>query len=298
MSEPAELMRWVVGVDLRPHSHGAINFAAWLRDQDQTGQASFEALHVVENRLFELPEAPPRPIVLGRAKQATIAALTARSGLHAFDRVEAIAADNVVDTLAAAGAAPSSTGIIVGRRAIDSELRVVRLGKVARRLLRRLESPVFVVPPDLERANVGAGPIVCAVDLDQHGVDVARFGEALGRAIDRPARLVHVIDTGDPIGVEYLPELTWTDIHTHAHAKGQAELIEWRERAGLSAYTLIAQGQTVSKLIAAATELDACMILCGSRQLSLAQRLWMSSVGSSLAAVAHLPVGVIPSPSR
>lgn len=283
MSEPAELMRWVVGVDLRPHSHGAINFAAWLRDQDQTGQASFEALHVVENRLFELPEAPPRPIVLGRAKQATIAALTA---------------DNVVDTLAAAGAAPSSTGIIVGRRAIDSELRVVRLGKVARRLLRRLESPVFVVPPDLERANVGAGPIVCAVDLDQHGVDVARFGEALGRAIDRPARLVHVIDTGDPIGVEYLPELTWTDIHTHAHAKGQAELIEWRERAGLSAYTLIAQGQTVSKLIAAATELDACMILCGSRQLSLAQRLWMSSVGSSLAAVAHLPVGVIPSPSR
>jgi nucleotide-binding universal stress UspA family protein len=298
MSEHAELMRWVVGVDLRPHSHGAINFAAWLHAQDQTGQAEFEALHMVESDLFELPDAPPRAAVLGRAKQATIAALTARNALEVFAHVDAIEADDVIDTLAAAGALATSTGLIIGRRAAESETRVVRLGKVARRLLRRLESPVFVVPPDLERAHIGDGPIVCAVDLNQQGVDVARFGERLGEAIGRPARLVHVIDHGDPIAVAYLPEVMWTDLHTRSRETGQAELNKWREEAGLTAYTLLAHGQTVTQLISAARELDACMILCGSRQLSLAQRMWISSIGSTLAAAAHLPVGVIPSPSR
>jgi nucleotide-binding universal stress UspA family protein len=297
MSAAAELMRWVVGVDLRPHSHGAINFAAWLRAQDQTGQARLEALHVVDKRVFELPDAPAPTIVLSRAKQATIAALSARHVLDAFAHVDAIEADDVIDTLAAAGALATSTGLIVGRRAAESDARVVRLGKVARRLLRRLDSPVFVVPPDLERAHIGDGPIVCAVDLDQHGVDVARFGEALGQAIGRPARLVHVLDAGDPIGIEYLPELTWTDMHTHARAAKEAALSKWRDEAGLGAYTLIAEGQTVTQLINAALELDACMILCGSRKLSLAQRMWLSSIGSSLAAAAHLPVGVIPSPT-
>lgn len=293
---PAELMRWVVGVDLRPHSHGAINFAAWLHANDKTGQVTLEALHVIESRLFELPEAPPRAELIGRAKQATIAALTARRAVDAFAHIDAIEADDVIDTLAAAGALASTTGIIIGRRAADSDDRVIRLGKVARRLLRRLDSPVFVVPPDLERAHIGAGPIVCAVDLDQHGVDVARFGELFGEAIGRPARLVHVVDKGDPIGMEYLPEITWTDLRTRARETGQAALAKWREDAGLTAYTLLAEGQTVPKLISAARELDACMILCGSRQLSLAQRMWMSSIGSSLAAAAHLPVGVIPSP--
>ncbi|MFO7562393.1 MAG: universal stress protein [Enhygromyxa sp.] len=295
MSEPAEMMRWVVGVDLRPHSHGAINFATWLHAHDKTGQAALEALHVVESRLFELPEAPARAELLGRAKQATIAALTARKGLDAFAHIDAIEGEDVIDTLAAAGALASTTGVIVGRRAAESDDRMVRLGKVARRLLRRLESPVFVVPPDLERAHIGAGPILCAVDLDDHGVDVARFGERLGQALGRQARLIHVVDAGEPIGVEYLPELTWTELRLRERETGQGALVKWRDKAGLSAQTLLAQGQTVPKLISAARELDACMLLCGSRRLNLAQRIWMSSIGSTLAAAAHLPVGVIPS---
>ncbi|HVH97415.1 MAG TPA: universal stress protein [Enhygromyxa sp.] len=113
----AELMRWVVGVDLRPHSHGAINFAAWLHAHDQTGQASLEALHVVDSGLLELPEAPARAAVLGRAKQAAIAALTARRALDAFAHVDAIEAGDVIDTLAAAGALAASRRGSCTRRA-------------------------------------------------------------------------------------------------------------------------------------------------------------------------------------
>jgi nucleotide-binding universal stress UspA family protein len=199
----------------------------------------------------------------------------------------------VVETLAAAGALAATTGIIVGRRAAESDSSIIRLGKVARRLLRRLDSPVFVVPPDLERAAIGAGPIVCAVDLDPIGVAVARFGERLGRAIGRPTRLVHVVESGDPIGLEYLPEGTWNNLRARRAEVGQAELDAWRDEAGLSAYTVLAEGQTVPKLLGAARELDACMILCGSRRLSVAQRMWMSSVGSTLAAGARVAVGVV-----
>ncbi len=297
MSEAAELMRWVVGVDLRPHSHGAINFAAWLHDSDKTGEAAIEALHVVESRLFELPEAPARSALLGNAKQATIAALAARNALDAFAHVDAIEAEDVIDTLAAAGALAATTGVIVGRRAADGNGQLVRLGKVARRLLRRLESPVFVVPPDLERAHIGAGPIVCAVDLDQHGVDVAKFGHALGEALERHARLVHVVDAGDPVGMEYLPEGTWDNVHARERVSAEQALEQWRHEAGLIARTEIAEGQTVEQVIGAARAMDACMIVCGSRRLSLAQRMWRSSVGSALAAASHLPVAVVPSPS-
>jgi len=290
----AALMRWVVGVDLRPHSHGAINFAAWLAAHDKTGHAALEALHVVHSSLLSLPEAPARAELLGRAKQATIAALAARQAVDGFANVDAIEGDSVVETLAAAGALAVTTGIIVGRRASESDNNIIRLGKVARRLLRRLDSPVFVVPPDLDRAHIGPGPILCAVALDANGVSVARFGEQLGEAIGRQARLVHVVDSGDPIGMAYLPEGTWNNINMRQREVGQRELDQWRDAAGLESYTLLAQGQTVSQLISAARELDACMILCGSRQLSLVERMWMSSVGSSLAAGAHVPVGVIP----
>lgn len=294
-TKPPEPMRWVVGLDLRPHSHGAINFAAWLHRHDQTGAMSFDGLHVVESALFELPEAPAHVELLGHAEKAARAALQVRDAADAFSSVDAVDAVDVVETLAAASKLAITTGVIIGRRAAGEERALVRLGKVGRRLLRRLEAPTFVVPPDLELAHIGPGPVVCAVTLDDHGVAVARFGERLGAALGRRARLVHVVDSGDPIGLQYLPEGTWDDLHRRQRDEGQGAMQAWRDAAGLRSPTLLAQGQTVPKLISAARELDACMILCGSRQLSLGERLWISSIGSTLASAAHLPVGVLPS---
>lgn len=294
-------LRWVVGLDLRPHSHGAIQFAAWLHAHAAAGAVTLEGLHVVENRLLGLPDAPARAALVGRAKQATVAALTARQALDAFAHVDAVEADEVVDTLAAAGGLAATAGILVGRRLGGSDEHGlggwVRLGKVARRLLRRLDSPVCVVPPDLERAHVGAGPVVCAVSLDERGRAAAEFGQRFAAAIGRETRLVHVVDGGEPIGMEYLPEGTWTDVHEREHEASGEALARWRDEAGLDAPALLRRGQTVTELIRAARELDACMLVCGSRQLSAAARAWSSSVGSALAAAAHLPVVVVPATS-
>jgi nucleotide-binding universal stress UspA family protein len=296
MTETREFMRWVVGIDQRAHSHGAIHFAAWLHDHDRTGAATLDALHVVESRLLRLPEAPAAAAMIGRAEQATIAALTARKAVDAFAPVDAIEGEDVVEVLAAAGALATTTGIIVGRRLGDSESGLVRLGKVVRRLLRRLDSPVCVVPPDLERAHLGAGPLICAVTLDERGRAAASFAESLGAAVGREVVLVHVVDGGDPIGLEYLPEGTWSNLHARERVTGEAELQAWRDQAGLRSPTLLCQGQTVDQLIRTARELDGCVLVCGSRQLSMAERVWSSSVGSTLAAAAHLPVIVVPPP--
>lgn len=297
-----DVMRWVVGLDLRPHSHGAINFASWLHEHDRGGELGheliIEGLHLVDSAVLELPDTPSRTEILGNAKRAALAALVARKAAEAFAHVDAVEARDLVDTLAAAGALAHTTGVIVGRRAKGEDLALVRLGRVARRLLRRLDSPVFVVPPDLEREHIGPGPIVCAVTLDDQGVEVARFGERLGRAIGRGTRLVHVHDPGSPIGIEYLPEGTWDNYHHRQAEERAGALARWRDANDLQAKVVTAHGQTVPKLITSARELDACMILCGSRRLSLAQRMWTSSIGSTLAAAAHLPVGVIPTTTR
>ncbi|MCA9681419.1 MAG: universal stress protein, partial [Myxococcales bacterium] len=221
MSENVEIdkdvMRWVVGLDLRPHSHGAINFARWLHEQDRGGELGhelvIEGLHMVDSALFDLPSTGAPAEVLGNARRAAEAALVARGAREAFAHVDAVETEDVVDTLAAAGALGHTAGIIVGRRAKGEDTALVRLGRVARKLLRRMESPVVVVPPDLELAHIGAGPIVCAVTLDEHGVAVAGFARRIGRAIGRNLRLVHVYDPGGPVGLPYLPEAAWVEVH-------------------------------------------------------------------------------------
>jgi nucleotide-binding universal stress UspA family protein len=288
-------MRWIVGLDLRSHSHGAINFATWLRAHDESGAMIIDGLHVVESGLFTLPDAPAHVELLGEASKAAHTAVRVRDAEQTFSSIDTVEAEDVVEALLAAEKLAITTAVIIGRRAHGNDRALIRLGKVARKLLRQVEVPTFVVPPDLEQKYIGGGPVVAAVTLDEQGVEVAHYAEQLAAALGREARLVHVVDSGDPVGMPYLPEGTWDDIHQRQQDTGRTALLAWRDASGLSSYTLLAQGQTVPKLISAARELDGCMIVCGSRRLSLAARVWSSSVGSTLAAAAHLPVGVVPS---
>ena len=298
MSEDLHEQRWLVGLDLRPHSHGAINFARWLAARDQAGSMRLDGLHVIPEHLLELPTAPARAQLVGNAERATRATLEARGADEAFRSLEIVISHEVVDTLAAAGELPICAGLIIGRRSAGEDpLSIVQLGKVARRLLRRLSAPTFVVPADLELAHIGRGPIVCAVTLDDAGVTLARYAESFAALCGCELRLVHVVSGGDPVGLQYLPAAAWDDLHARERDASSQALKAWRDAAGLSAATALVQGRVVPKLISAARELDACMILTGSRRLSLAERVWMSSVSSGLAAASHLPVGVVPNVS-
>ena len=286
--------RWVTGIDLRPHSHGAINFSRWLHAHDEDSQLSFDALHVVDTRALELPEAPSRTELVGRARSATQTALKVRSALELFDSVSIVDSDSVVETLDSAGVLRITAGLILGRRAAGEDQAFIRLGRVARRMLRRLPCPVFVVPSDLELHHVGMGPIVCAVELDDQGLSLVRHARALGVLVGRPVHVVHVVGDNTPVGFAYVPETAWDQAHEHIHARGKSELEAWLDAAGHELESSCPRGRVVPTLIAKARELDACMILSSSRRLSATERLFISSVGSTLAAAAHVPVGIIP----
>ncbi len=296
---PDETMRWLVGLDLRPHGHGAIELAAWLKDKDWSGErVVLDALHVVDEGALDLHDQGPRPLVLQQAKAAAEAALIAHDVRDRFAHVDALPSVDVVDMLASAASLAHTAGLIIGRRAQTDESSVVRLGKVARRLLRRLSAPVFVVPPNLVADQIGEGAIVVAVDFDETGAALTRHALELGRVIARSIRLIHVIEMGDTIGLDYLPSTAWDQLISRRRSDREQARERWLhehadELAPQTSVELV-EGPVVETLLRAARAYDACMILCGSRRLSLAQRIWTVSTGSTLAAAAHVAVGVIP----
>lgn len=286
--------RWVTGLDLRPHSHGAINFTRWLHAHDKGGALTFDGLHVVDAVALELPSAPSKTELVGAARAAARTALEVRGAREIFSSVDVIDSDEVVETLSSAGELRITAGLILGRRAAGEDAAFIRLGKVARRLLRRLPCPVFVVPADLELRHIGAGPIVCAVELDKGGLALVRYAERLGEILEREVHVVHVVGDNTPVGFAYVPETAWDEAHEHIHDRGRSQLQTWLAEAGLELASSCPHGRVAPSIIAEARELDACMILSSSRRLSTTERLFMSSVGSSLAAAAHLPVGIVP----
>src|SRR5690606_31904612 len=80
----------------------------------------------------------------------------------------------------------------------------VRLGRVARKMLRRLPVPVVVVPPDLEKDAIGDGPVLCTIDTDAHSLAAVRFARELARAVGRELELAHALPTLTDIGLGHL----------------------------------------------------------------------------------------------
>lgn len=284
--------RWRVGLDLRPRSHGAARFAAWLHERDPS--IHLDGVHLVDASLLELPDSGARVQLVDRARRAAEAALESLGVREHYQHVHALVTTDVVRALAVSGGLSTVTGLIVGRRAGGEERALVRLGRICRRLLRRAESPVFVVPPDLEPAHLGAGPIVCAVTPEPASLAAARYAMQLGKAIDRPVLYIQAIALSVPMGLPYVPESAWVNLHEQHMGRSQETLAQWCDKNGLEGEQKVISGPVVYELIATARRLDGCMIVCGSRQLSTAERLWTASTGMGLAAGSHLPVAIVP----
>lgn len=70
---------------------------------------------------------------------------------------------------------------------------------------------------------------------------------------------------------------------------------EWVDNYGLGgARTETSPGDPVEQTLKLAQAHDASIIVCGSRRLSLADRVFQASTGSTLAAYARRPVVVVP----
>jgi nucleotide-binding universal stress UspA family protein len=289
-------------MDLSSRSHGAIRFARWLQERSPDEQR-LRGVYVGSNAAIEREQ--PGPGLPGEraclSMRATAESLGAASAFEAFEVVQGDAPEEV---LARVAEERDADGLIVGRAGAAGEWSLVSLGRVARRLLRHVPRPVVVVPPDLDVSALGRGPVVIAAAPVDHAVDAIRFGRTLADALDLPTLLVHVIPdpavypvvTADP-AVAYTTAQQASSLVDRARLRAAAEhsLQTWLREHGLGEPPVRAEpGRKGWTLVDVARSVEASMIVCGSRRLSLAERIFQSSVGTEVAAQADRPVIVVP----
>jgi nucleotide-binding universal stress UspA family protein len=182
-------------------------------------------------------------------------------------------------------------GLVIGRLAATGERRVVRLGRVARRLLRRLPKPLLIAPPDVSSAALGRGPIVLATDLDESSRTAAAFAHRLATELGRELVVVHV----DP-GLVLVPTFWGEPAMVPSQPRRiPADVDDWVKSVGIpGARTRLAEGSLIENVLDIAKREDAPMIVCGSRGLDRFDRIFVSSTGVELARLADRPVAIVP----
>jgi len=286
-------MRWIVGIDLEGRSEGALRMAAWLRTHRRPeAEQDFVGIHVLDERL-RLSFPPESIEKLAPLVNDMVAGVLGRAGAASpFSDVDTVWAHSAERGLADAVQIGGATGLLVGRIAPREGRAIERLGRVARRLLRHLPAAVLVVPPDLRRTEVGAGPILLATDLGAASVPAAALARELATAVERPLVVLHVDDTlytapalapEAIVPILRMPRRTVADVQEWARAHDLGD-VEAR----------LVEGDVPTKILDMAHELDAPIIACGSRRLGLTDRFFTSSVGTDLARSADRAVLVVP----
>lgn len=287
-------MKWIVGLDVRPSSQGAIRFAAWLRASAvDPAQVDLIGTHVLEHDTLMLAlRRHHLDDVLRQVEEAAAESVEGVGATDQFSEVRVVRAMKAEDSLAGARQMHAADGIVIGRQAGRDDLAVVRLGRVARRLLRSLPGPVAVVRPDLLPSHLGDGPLVCVVRPSADSVQAVRMATHLATGLGRELELLHV--SKPPSGLELLRPGTGS-LLAELREQAKAQLDAWVRDNGLGdVATNVVSGGVVTTIRDRAERLASPLIVCGSRRLTPYQRVFGSSIASELASSCPIPVLVVP----
>ncbi len=282
-------MRWIVGLDLRPGSEGPCRFVRWLLEGTHArapGDAVY--VHVLEEEHLRHALRTHHLDEITAAARGAAERLLAAAGVSGEIRiVQGLSAE---DALEEARTAAGAGGVVIGRAAGREGVAIVRLGRVARRMLRRLTSPVAVVPPDFRGEDAGAGPVVALSSLRDDALGACRLAAGLAAELGRPFAVCHVARAE---ALPYLPPAA-IDLESR-RAAGEVDLARWLAQNGLRAdSTGVLVGSPVDRALEWAEAAKAPFVVAGSRRLSLAERIVQASTGTALAATAATPVVVAP----
>jgi len=269
---------WILGLDLGDRSRGALCFADWFAGPEHT-----IAVHVVE--MWSRPYIHAEPSV---AVQEALQRISSELHVSPPTRISVLDAGSAEEGLARAS--EGAAGLIIGRAARRLEETPWALGRVARRILRRLPCPVVVVPRDL--AEVGPGPVILATALDGSSDAAVGFARDVAAKHGRELMVVHVnearfsglIDDRDPLWRRAC-EVYREDLVTALRA--------WMTRHALSGPARVVDGSVVDELQTLAVTVQAALVVVGSRRLGAAGRIFLGSTASTLAGGAACPIAVV-----
>lgn len=289
---------WIVGVDLRHRSDGAVRFGAWLRDQTG-GALNLVGAHVLSDEaLDELERFEGRTRVRERVRTETELVVSRASAQGAFTAVEVVEGEHPAEALAVARAERGAEGLIVGRKAARASKELVRLGSVARRLLQRLAAPTFVAPPDLDPAQLGAGPIVVAVTPAEASAGAVRVAARLAAAMKRTLVFVRAVSVPEEYAQIYWSGSALEEFRAQRIRVAEERTSAWLTELGHPGPLVVRYGDELEEILGVAREHDAPFIVSGSRLLNFVERLVAVSMSSELAARASTPVLVVPPDAR
>jgi len=292
-------MKWIVGIDLRPQSDGPVRFAAWLREHVQSEGDDYAGVHVLEREQLEHMGQMVDRQEAARQTQTTMTRVVADAGAAEVLPdpklvVDEDAEEGLSHACKDAHDADQDPVLVVGRRAKRGEDKLVRLGRVARRLLRTLPAPIVVTPPDLDPSTLGDGPIIAATDTRDDSRAACAWAAELGEKLGRSVLLAHVVPMPEHWGASYLPRDSVARVTEELQASGELALEKWAKEQGLQGHAgVVVQGGVLARLLALAEEVRSPMIVVGSHKLSAVVRFFVASVGSELAAMAKVPVAVV-----
>lgn len=273
-----------------------MQFAAWLRRSDSVRPDQIIAVHVVEDEsLGNVVAYHSESEVLGAASDACKRLIDDTFTRDVFGPPLVVRAQRAEDQLAAAIDLHEADAVVIGRQAKTGDFRLVRLGRVARRLVRRLPGPVVVVPPELLNSEVGKGPVLLATDLGEDRA-AAAFARRFAHMTGRQVHVVHVVPRPvDEAMSVYLPEVDWGALVSDRTRQADARMAMWCNEAHLGdAPREVVDGPVGPTIRSVADRVDACAIVVGSRKLGPVDRLFTASVGSELASYAGRAVALIP----
>lgn len=284
-------MRWIVGLDLMEFSVGAVRFAKWLHDA--VPGEEFTGVHILEPQPARMSRGDQsedefRGWVHGLARRS-VRDLGAEAAIAEVALHEAEAAD---EGLEAALTRVQASALIVGRKARTDEDPIVRLGRIARRMVRRMPAPLCVVPPDLPE-TLPPGPVVVASGLDASSQAALLFARAFASAIGRELVVATAVVVRTAMQA-YVSASGWDRAHLEAMEDGQRALARWLADHREAARGVVVRGPAGQGILDVCARERACVLICGSRRLSFLDRIFTSSVGAELAATAPIPVIIVP----
>ncbi|MEJ7843117.1 MAG: universal stress protein [Rubrobacter sp.] len=186
--------------------------------------------------------------------------------------------------------------VVVGSRGLGPIGRAV-MGNVSGSVVRHAHCPVLVVRGAGHDEN-RLGPVVLAVDGSEESKLAIRAATEISASTGFPVHVIYVIPTEAQLyGRHFYSEDVKKSFVEEAKAGARRFLEEQaggvRSAGGAVAQTYLATGRPDEEVVELAEEIDAGMVVLGSRGLGGVRRALVGSVSESVFRHAHCPVLVV-----
>jgi nucleotide-binding universal stress UspA family protein len=183
--------------------------------------------------------------------------------------------------------------IVVGSRGRGG-IRRALMGSVSDSVVRHAHCPVMVVRGDEREANVLPGKILLALDGSEEASVAARTAVDLAERMEAELHVVHV----GVVAPVYHPErhgylARYEELQEEAQRLLEKQVNEVQSAGGTVAKAHLRMGRADEEIVVLGEEIEAGLIVTGSRGLGGIRRALMGSVSDSVVRHAHCPVMVV-----